>query len=116
MGDLAIRFIIGGVVVSIFAVIGDVFKPKTFAGLFGAAPSIALATLGLSMMQKGGQYGATEGRSMMLGAIGLMCYSLAAGLLVRKARWNALPAALTALPAWFIVAFGLWATALGGSQ
>jgi len=31
--------------VSAFAVIGDLFKPKSFGGLFGAAPSVALATL-----------------------------------------------------------------------
>jgi hypothetical protein len=46
--DYALRSLIGGLVVSLFAVIGDVLRPKSFAGLFGAAPSIALATLGLA--------------------------------------------------------------------
>ena len=45
MSQILIRFIIGGMIVSAFAIIGDVLKPKTFAGLFGAAPSVALATL-----------------------------------------------------------------------
>jgi hypothetical protein len=40
--ELAFRFIVGGLVVSLFAVLGDVFKPKSFAGLFGAAPSVAM--------------------------------------------------------------------------
>jgi len=43
--QLAFRFIVGGLLVSFFAVIGDGLKPKSFAGLFGAAPSVALATL-----------------------------------------------------------------------
>ena len=43
MGEILARFVIGGVVVSVFALIGDVIKPKSFAGLFGAAPSVALA-------------------------------------------------------------------------
>ena len=46
MSQIPIRFLIGGVVVSVFAIVGDVLKPKSFAGLFGAAPSVALATLG----------------------------------------------------------------------
>jgi hypothetical protein len=33
--QLLFRFIVGGFVVSLFAVIGDVLKPKGFAGLFG---------------------------------------------------------------------------------
>ena len=37
MKEMLLRFVIGGVVVSIFAVL-DLFKPKSFAGLFAAAP------------------------------------------------------------------------------
>ena len=40
MTETFIRFIVGGLFVSVFAVLGDVLKPKSFAGLFGAAPSL----------------------------------------------------------------------------
>ena len=60
MKEILIRFLIGGVAVSFFSVLGDVFKPKSFAGLFGAAPSVALATLGLAIMKDGREYAATE--------------------------------------------------------
>ena len=53
MKVILIRFLIGAVAVSIFAVLGDLFKPKSFAGLFGAAPSVALATLGLTVASDG---------------------------------------------------------------
>jgi len=43
----------GGMIVSLFASLGDVLKPKSFAGLFGAAPSVALATLGLTVLADG---------------------------------------------------------------
>jgi hypothetical protein len=43
--ETILRVIIGGTVVSTFALLGDVLKPRSFAGLFGAAPSVALATL-----------------------------------------------------------------------
>ena len=37
-----LRFLIGGSVVCLFAALGDALKPKSFAGLFSAAPSLAL--------------------------------------------------------------------------
>ena len=36
--DLVVRFLVGGALVSLFALIADVLKPRGFAGLFGAAP------------------------------------------------------------------------------
>jgi hypothetical protein len=33
MKDILFRFLIGGAVVSSFAILGDLFKPKSFAGL-----------------------------------------------------------------------------------
>jgi hypothetical protein len=41
VSELILRFLIGGTVVSLFAVLGDVFRPKSFAGLFDCAPSVA---------------------------------------------------------------------------
>ena len=75
MSQILIRFLIGGAVVSAFAVLGDVFKPKSFAGLFGAAPSVALATLGLTVATEGASNASIEGRSMMAGAIALLIYT-----------------------------------------
>jgi len=53
MSQILVRFLLGGAVVSAFAIIGDLLKPKSFAGLFGAAPSVALATLGLTVATEG---------------------------------------------------------------
>ena len=72
--DYLIRFLAGGIVVSLFAIVGDVLRPKSFAGLFGAAPSVALATLTLAFWKHTGAYVSTEGRSMILGAIALAVY------------------------------------------
>ena len=81
MMQLLFRFVVGGLVVSLFAVIGDVLKPKSFAGLFGAAPSVALATLALTIATDGKTYAALEARSMIVGACGLfrLCLLLHAG-------------------------------------
>jgi hypothetical protein len=37
--ELVERFLLGGLIVSVFAVVGDMLRPRGFAGLFGAAPS-----------------------------------------------------------------------------
>lgn len=107
--DLILRVLIGGTVVSAFALLGDLLKPKSFAGLFGAAPSVALATLILTTRADGTLYAALEARSMMAGAVALGVYGvIVCRLLVRTKRSVVLVASLT-LAAWLGVAFGLWA-------
>lgn len=106
--ELIVRFLVGGVAVCGFAMLGDLFKPKTFAGLFGAAPSIALATLGLTILKEGTRYAAVEGRSMAAGAAAFFAFaSLVSWLLMRK-RWPVLRSSGVSMFAWFIVAFALW--------
>jgi hypothetical protein len=39
MTQILVRFLVGGVVVSAFALVGDWLKPMSFAGLCGAAPA-----------------------------------------------------------------------------
>jgi hypothetical protein len=77
MNELLARFLIGGGVVSAFALCGDVLKPKTFAGLFSAAPSVALATLGLAIPKQGRDYVSLESRSMIAGAVAFFVYAIA---------------------------------------
>ena len=67
--DILVRVIIGGAVVSVFALLGELLKPKSFAGLFGAAPSVSLATLALTVAKEGKAYASLEARSMLLGSI-----------------------------------------------
>jgi hypothetical protein len=71
MLEYALRFLAGGIAVSAFAALGDTLRPKSFAGLFGAAPSVALATLLITLSQKGALFTAIEGRSMIVGALAL---------------------------------------------
>ena len=92
--------------VSAFAVLGDLFRPKSFAGLFNAAPSVALATLALTALKETSHYVALEGRSMIIGAIALAVYSQFTSWLLMRCGWTSLKAALAALVLWFTIAFG----------
>ena len=91
--------------------LGDALRPKSFAGLFGAAPSIALATLLITLSHKGAPFASVEGRSMILGAFALAAYSWSACRLLKKFMVASWLAATAALVVWFAVAFGssaLW--------
>jgi hypothetical protein len=87
---LLIRLFAGGIVVSAFSLLADVLRPKSFAGLFGAAPSVALVSLSLAIPTQGPGYVATEGRSMMIGAAALCAFGVALVHLLMKARLSAL--------------------------
>lgn len=91
-----------------FAAIGDVLKPKSFAGLFGAAPSVALATLYLTISSQGKIYAATETRSMIAGAVAFFIYASCANWLLMKRNLSSLFATITLMPLWLAVSFGLW--------
>jgi hypothetical protein len=107
--QLIIRFIAGGLIVSAFALIGDALKPKSFAGLFGAAPSVALATLTLTILSDGKAYAAIESRSMVAGSVAFILYAYVCMCLIAKWKWHAAAAAITALAIWLAAAFSGWA-------
>src|ERR1700730_8403957 len=106
--DLILRFVIGGVVVSAFAALGDVLKPKSFAGLFCAAPSIPLATLGLTIAANGKMYAATEARSMVAGALVSFLYAFLCSWLMLRRKLKAMPVTISALAIWLVCSISIW--------
>jgi hypothetical protein len=113
MLDYLLRFLAGGIAVSAFAALGDALRPKTFAGLFGAAPSIALATVLITLSHEGAGFVAVEARSMILGALALAAYSWTVCILLKKFRMSSLAAAMAALLVWSFAAFGTSAILFG---
>jgi hypothetical protein len=114
--QLLLRFLIGGAVVSLFAVIGDVVRPKSFAGLFGAAPSVALATLALAIHAEGIEYAATEARSMMLGAFASLVYAWVASRILWRGPRSVPVATIASLIVWMGIAVGGWLITLRGAR
>jgi hypothetical protein len=98
MVELALRFAVGGIIVSLFAVAGEMFEPKTFAGIFGAAPSVAIVTLTLAYLKEDKTYVAVESGSMVIGCVALLVYSAAAVATTKR------------LPVWLgaVLAWGVW--------
>lgn len=108
MKEILVRFLIGGIAVSFFSVLGDIFKPKSFAGLFGAAPSVALATLGLTILKDGRPFASTEAGSMIAGSIAFFVYSSVVSWVLMHRPVSAVRASMLWLSLWGAVAFGLW--------
>jgi hypothetical protein len=106
--EMLFRFAVGGLVVSVFSALGDVLKPKSFAGLFGAAPSVALATLGLTIATDGAVYAALEARSMIGGAIAMFAYACLATWIMFKFRPSAMLVTTSLLTAWLATSLSIY--------
>lgn len=106
--ELSLRFLIGGALVAAFSFIGNLFSPKSFGGLFGAAPSIALATLFLTISKDGKHFAAVEGHSMIGGGIAFFFYASAVSAILMKKKFSTLQTTLGAILVWFASASILW--------
>jgi uncharacterized membrane protein (GlpM family) len=92
----------GGLLVVAFALLSQGLSPKRFAGLFSAAPAVALAGLAVVLLDKGAHDAHQNAAGMIAGGAGMVAYAAAAVPLLRRMRASL--AAALALSAWVIVA------------
>jgi hypothetical protein len=79
IGVLALRGLAGGALVVIFALIGEVVTPKAFSGLFSAAPSVAVASLAITIVAESPVKARQASTGMVVGAVAMVvCCILAA--------------------------------------
>jgi Protein of unknown function (DUF3147) len=104
--ELLWRFLLGGALVSLFALVGDVLRPKRFAGIFGGAPSVALATLALTAVNSGPLTASLEARSMILSSLGFVLYVHFAQRALATGRWSPMLVSLGGLGIWALAAVG----------
>ena len=112
--QLCFRFLVGGLFVSGFALLGTIFRPKSFAGLFGAAPSVALATLALTIKDDGRVYAAIEAHSMLAGAAAFFVYAWLSMFLLHRYKPPTTVVTSAVLLVWLAVATALWFFLLRG--
>lgn len=102
------RFLVGGAIVSAFSLLGGLFRQRSFAGLFSAAPSVALATLSLTILHQGSHYASIESRSMIAGATAFFVYACAVTLILARYSTKTLPTTSVCLVLWLGTSLGLW--------
>jgi hypothetical protein len=100
--ELVVRFIAGGLAVLLFSAAGECFEPETFGGLFGAAPSVAIATLGIAFVQTGARGAASDAHWMLLACIAMFAYTTACVAVCRDRR---IPVSFGAFAAWIVWIF-----------
>jgi uncharacterized membrane protein (GlpM family) len=98
-----LKAVVAGTFVVAFAMLSEMVSPKSFAGIFGAAPSIALASITIIVLHGSVADGRTASFSMIFGAIAMLAYCVAAVITVD--RFGALLGSIYAIAAWGIVAF-----------
>jgi uncharacterized membrane protein (GlpM family) len=97
---VAAKGLAGGLLVVAFALLSETLQPKRFAGLFGAAPAVAIAGLAIVLASKGGHDARESSIGMLAGAAGMLCYAAATiGLLKRM---SALHASALGMVAWVV--------------
>ena len=110
IGVLAIRALAGGALVVLFSVVGELLRPKSFAGIFAAAPSVALASLLVTSVSAGETGIRTSAVGMIAGAIALVA-ACVIGIDAVK-RFRARRGSLASILVWLLVAGGIYGVVL----
>ena len=99
---IAVKGVAGGALVVAFALLSEALAPKRFAGLFGAAPAVAIAGLIVVLLDKGHHDAHQNSVGMIAGSAGMVAYAAVVVPLLR--RRSAPGAAAIGLGAWFTAA------------
>ena len=110
VGLLAIRAVLGGAFVCAFSMIGELLRPRSFAGLFAAAPSVALASLLITTFSKGPAAVALAATGMIVGGVAMVA-ACVVGIDSVK-RFRSRKGSVAAIAVWCAVAGALYVVVL----
>lgn len=108
------RAIAGGTLVIVFALVSHVVSPKAFSGLFAAAPSVAIASLTITVIGDGAAKARQASIGMTVGgaAMAASCVVAVAAIPRLKAMWGS----AAAWVAWMAAGIGLYWTVFIGAH
>jgi hypothetical protein len=107
---LGIKAVNGGLFVVVFSLIAETLEPKRFAGLFSAAPSVALANLIVVIVSKGHGEAIANTRGMAIGGVAFSLSCLIGIVAVR--RYRAMAGSSALLLVWLALALPGYAVVL----
>lgn len=97
-----VKALAGGSLVVAFSLLSEALQPKRFAGLFGAAPAVAIAGLAVTLVSNGVLDARRDTLGMLAGSAGMVAYAAATVLLLKRA--NSLRSSVAGLLVWAGVA------------
>ena len=110
VGIILLKGFVGGILVVLFAFLGEVVRPRSLAGVTSGAPSVAAAGLLVTLLTSGVAMAWNLSLGMIAGAVALTTWCLVGVDAVK--RFGGLKGSLAATAVWFTVAFALWAVVL----
>lgn len=99
---MLVKALAGGALVVVFALLSESLAPKRFAGLFGAAPAVAIAGLAVTLVSKGVLDARRATLGMLAGSAGMAAYASATVVLLKRLR--PLASSVAGLAMWVAVA------------
>jgi uncharacterized membrane protein (GlpM family) len=99
---IVLKGLAGGSLVVAFALLSETLTPKRFAGLFSAAPAVAIAGLAITLLTKGVPDAHDSARTMVIGALAMALYAAILPPLIK--RMGTTRGAATAILVWLAAA------------
>ncbi|MET8803358.1 DUF3147 family protein [Streptomyces sp. NPDC004546] len=100
--EISLKALVGGLFVVVSALVAETVEPKRLAGVFAAAPSVALVGLILTVVFKGDHEALDATRGMLAGALASTVYCLVD--VPALGRLGAKRGSVAALVVWGVVA------------
>lgn len=100
--SVVVKALAGGSLVVAFSLISESVQPKRFAGLFGAAPAVAIAGLAVTLVSKGVIDARDDTLGMVAGCAGMAAYACVAVVLLK--RFAPFTSSVAGLAVWVAVA------------
>jgi hypothetical protein len=101
-----VKALLGGTMVVAFTAVGHVLRPRWFAGLFGAAPSVAVASLTVTVIDQGHRAASLAAWGMIFGALGFVAFAACVRPLLTSV--HAVVASALGCGVWVLVAVGTY--------
>jgi hypothetical protein len=99
-----VKALVGGLGVIAFAAVARVLRPERLAGVFAAAPSVAVGSLAVVVLDKGEREGLLAARGMVVGAAALVGACIVGALVARPADGSAVPISIATGVSWLVLA------------
>nr|WP_275404218.1 DUF3147 family protein [Pseudonocardia acidicola] len=103
---MALKTVASGLFVAAFAVVASMLSPKRLAGVFAAAPAVALGSLIMTVALLGNAGAVVAARGMAVGGAGFAVSCAAAVPALR--RWGVLRGTAMTIAVWAVVSAVLY--------
>lgn len=103
---ILLKGVVGGSLVVVLALLGEVIRPRSLAGLTSSAPTIATASLLVTLLTSGALMALNLSLGMIAGAVGFVVWCTVGGRAVD--RLGSITGSLVATVAWFVSVSVLW--------